>query len=192
MEFQNTINPQANFDLTYEFKKNPDSIQNSVQLIHGKDLSSKTNILTFVNEVTYKYKSANDYVIGSKSSFSYPLINANAKFEFENTPKSIDYNLEANYKDVKVSSELDLKYAQKKFGDYQLEFELYGFNTKVDIESKREILGEGEKSKIGNKIEINGQKLEVDGTVSHRVQPENIDVGADLVIKLTKQPNPIK
>lgn len=192
IEVQNTFNPLANFGVKYEFKKQPDGVQNSIQLIHGKDLSSKTNIITFVNSITYKYKNANDYLIGSKNKFSYPLINVDAKFEFESTPKSFDYDIDAKYKQVSIGSELDLKYSQKVLGDYQLEFEVYGFDNRLEVESKREVLGDGKKSKIDNSVELNGEKLSVTGTINHFVQPQNVDVGADLVVKVPRQTNPIK
>lgn len=194
VEFQNTVNPSANFDLRIESKSiaNLGKIQSSFQLTHGRDLSSKTNTLRYSNSVTYRNKGPEDFTYGTENKFSYPLIGVEAEFDLEATPKTFNYDLEIQYKDVKIGSELKLKHCQKKFGDYDLEFEIYGLNNRLEIEAKREVLNEGEKSKIENSFELNGKKIEIDGIVNHRLQPQNIDVGADLVIKISGQANPIK
>lgn len=116
----------------------------------------------------------------------------NVKLELEGSPKSLKYDFDAKYQDVKLGSELDIKHCQKAIGDYEVDFEAYGFNNKLEIEAKREVLDDGQKSKIENSLEFNGKKFELDGTVNHRFQPQNIDVGSDLVIKISGQSNPIK
>lgn len=193
MEFQNSYNPSINFDLTYEFKKAQNGeLQNSLQLIHGSDLSSKTNIISLSNSILYNVKTVTDYLIASKNKFKYPLVGVSAKLDFESKPKSVNYEFNAEYKDLKVGSELDFKRGQKAQGDYDLEFEVFGLNNRLEIESKREVIGNGERSKIENSVELNGKKLEVSGTVNHKVQPQNVDVGTDLVIKVSGYANPIK
>lgn len=195
VEFQNSLNPNANFDLRIESKSvaNQGKLQNSIQLTHGKDLTSKTNTLKFTNSIIYRNKGPEDFTYGTENKLTYPLVGITAKFDLEATPKTFEYDLEAEYKAVKLGSELKLKHCQKRFGDYQLEFEAYDANNRLEIEAKREVVGDGqEKSKIQNSFELNGKKLEIDGTVNHRVQPQSIDVGADLVIKISGQPNPIK
>lgn len=194
VEFQNSLNPNSNFDLRLETKSIPNQgkVQNSLQLTHGRDLSSKTNTIRLSNSVTYRNKGPEDFTYGTENKFSYPLVEVEAKFELEATPKTFNYDLEVQYKKDKIGSELSLKHCQKKFGDYDLEFEAYGLNNRLEIEAKREVLGDGEKSKIENSFELNGKKIEVDGTVNHRLQPQNIDFGTDLVIKISGQANPIK
>lgn len=114
------------------------------------------------------------------------------KFDLEGGAKSLKYDFDAKYQDVKLGSELEFKHCQKAFGDYDIDFEVYGFNNKLEIEAKREVLDDGQKSKIANSLEFNGKKFELDGSVNHRFQSQNIDVGSDLVIKISGQSNPIK
>lgn len=194
VEFKNSLNPSANFDVKIENKGvvGQGKIQNSFQLTHGKDLSSKTNTIRYTNSITYRNKSPEDFTYGTENKFTYPLVDVEAEFDFEITPKTFNYDLEIQYKNVKIGSEVKLKYCQKKFGDYDFDFEAYGFNNRLEIEAKREVLNEGEKSKIENSFELNGKKFELDGTVNHRVHSQNVDVGADLVIKISGQANPIK
>lgn len=122
----------------------------------------------------------------------FSSVGLSVKFDLEGSPKTLKYDFDAKYQDVKIGSELDLKHCQKAFADYDIEFEVYGFNNKLEIEAKRDVLDDGQKSKIQNSFELNGKKFEVDGTVNHRFQPQNVDVGADLVIKISGQPNIIK
>lgn len=193
LEFQNTYNPNINFDVDYELKKAQNGeLQNNLKIVHGKDLSSKTNVITLSNSILYNYKSPSDFLVSSKNKFKYPLFEVSGKFDFESKPKSVKYDLGAEYKDLKIGSELDFVRDQKTPGNYDLDFEISGLNNKLDIESKREVLGNGDRSKIENSVELNGKKLELSGTVNHRVQPQNIDVGSDLVIKVSGYSNPIK
>lgn len=110
----------------------------------------------------------------------------------ETGTKSLKYDFDVKYQNVKFGSELEIKHCQKAFADYEIDFEIYGFNNKLEIEAKREVLEDGFKSKIENSFELNGNKFVLDGTVNHRLQPQNIDVGVDLLIKFPGQNNPIK
>lgn len=110
----------------------------------------------------------------------------------EGSSKKLKYDFDAEYQNVKLGSELDIKHCQKTIGDYEIEFEAYGFNNKLEIDAKREVLNDGKKSKIENSLEFNGKKFELDGTITHSYQPQNLDYGSDLVIKIAGQANPIK
>lgn len=189
-EYTNNHNPTANFNLKYELKKSPTSFDSNLQLIHGKDLSSKTNKFTLSNYLNSDYQNAQHYDVKTKNKISYPLLKIEAKFDAESKPKSLDYDLEIHYGHLKIGSELELKVSQKTEGDYDLEFEAYGYENKLELKAKRDITGD--KSKIENALVVNGQKLELSGTVTHHFKQDDLNVGADLVIKVPKRADPLK
>ncbi|KAG5899642.1 hypothetical protein JTB14_036015 [Gonioctena quinquepunctata] len=192
VEVKNSINPLVNFNLKGEVKKTDDNSQydTSFQLIHGADLSSKTNMITMANSFTKKWRSSNDFTVAAKHKLTYPLLGVNVAFEFEQTPKSFDYDLDFEYEDIKFGSELELELNTKTLGDYDIEFEIYGLGNRVEFKGNRLI--EGEQSKINNELQVNGQKLEVKGTIKHHIQSASVDVGADLTIILPTHPTPFQ
>lgn len=189
-EVQNTINPNANFNIKGEFKKQTDQYDSNLQIIHGKDLSSKINILSISHSLTKKYKNPQEFQFATKNKLSYPLLGVQGKFEYEQTPKSLDYDLDIQYNEVKLGSEMDLKYNQKEVGDYQLKFELHGLENRIELKSSRHV--QNEESKIDNSLVVNGKKAEVSGKIKHHVKPTNIDVGVDLTINLPTHTTPFK
>ncbi|KAJ8916580.1 hypothetical protein NQ315_000224 [Exocentrus adspersus] len=189
-EVQNTINPSANFHVKGEVKKQPEEISTQLQLIHGADLSSKSNIITFTNTIIKKYVNPRDFRFGTKNKLTYPVLGIDSKFELEHTPKSLDYDLEVQYNDIKFGSELEVEINGKEQGDYSVELELYGLDNKVEFKSTREV--QGEESKISNELEVNGKKLEVKGKIRHHVKPSNVDVGTDLTVVLPMYSTPFK
>lgn len=189
-EVRNTFNPAANVNLKGEFKRQPDKIDSSLQIIHGQDLSSKTNIITLTNSITRKYKSADDFEFATKNTFSYPYLAINTKFDYEQTPKSLHYDVDLLYRDIHAGSELDLKCNQKEKGDYEVEFDLFAFDNKLHLKSSRRITND--ESDIKNNLDVNGKKFEVVGKVKHFIKPTNIDVGADVAITVPTHKSPIK
>lgn len=189
-EVKNTFNPEANINLKGELKRQTDKVDCSLQLIHGPNLSSKINILTITNSFTKKYKSSQDFELATKNTVSYPLFSVNSKLEYELTPKSLHYDVNLGYKDVNVGSELDLKSNQKEKGDYELEFDVYGFDNKLNVKSSRKVIND--ESDISNQIDLNGKKIEVAGKVRHHLKPTIVDIGCDVVVKVPTHKSPIK
>ncbi|CAG9820471.1 unnamed protein product, partial [Phaedon cochleariae] len=191
-EVTNTFNPMVNFNLKGEVKRTRDHSQydSTWQLIHGPDLSSKKNILTITNSVTRRYKNSNDYTVGCKHRLTYPLVGVNAAFEFEQTPKSLDYELDFAYADIKFGSELEVEVNKKADGDFGLQFEIHGLKNKVALRANRQVTGY--QSKIDNELSINGMKMEVRGTIKHQLKPNDVDIGADLTVILPTHPTPFK
>ncbi|KAJ8984123.1 hypothetical protein NQ317_017333 [Molorchus minor] len=190
VELRNTINPNVNFHVKGELARQPDKYESSLQLIHGPDLSSKTNIISLSNSVTNKYKNAQNFVLGTKNKLTYPLVGIKTNFDYEQTAKSIEYDFGVQYNDVKFGSELDIKINEKEQGDFDVEFELYGLDNKVEFKANRQI--HGEESKIKNELEVNGKKLEVSGRIKHHIKPSIVDLEADLTVVLPTHNTPFK
>lgn len=187
---KNSVNPMVNFDLKAELKKQPGQFDGSYQLIHGQDLSSKKHMLTLSHSLTSKYKNPKDFTFGFKSKVSYPLVGFEGKLEYEETPKSLDYDVEVQYNDVKFGSELEMQINKKENGDFDLEFEIYGLDNKVQFKASREI--QGDESKINNELKVNDDKMEVKGKIRHHLQTNNVNVGADLIVVLPSHDQPFK
>ncbi|XP_023030403.2 retinoid- and fatty-acid binding glycoprotein apolipophorin [Leptinotarsa decemlineata] len=192
VEVKNSINPSANFNFKGEVKRQEDNSQydSSFQLIHGADLSSKTNIITLVSSASQKYKNPHDFAFAFKEKLKYPLVGLNFEVEYGETPNSFDYDFDFEYGDIKFGSELELEVNKKTVGDYDAEFEIYGLGNKVAFKGNR--LVQGEQSKINHELDVNGMKMEVKGTLKHHIQPTNLDIGADLTIVLPTHPTPFK
>lgn len=62
--------------------------------------------------------------------------------------------------------------------------------NKVKLNAKRDV--SGEKSTLKNKLEFNGRKYTVDGTVNHHVKTNDINFATDLTVKIHEKPEPIK
>lgn len=192
VKVENTFNKNANFNLKGELKKQPPThYEVAVQLIHGPDLNSKKAILTLKSSYVNKFKSANDFKLETKNSISYPLLGINGKLELEQTPKSLDYKINAEYGELKFGSELDAEINKKTVGDYDIEFEVWGLDNKLEIKAKRQVLPNDE-SKISKTIELNGKKFELEGKVKYTVKPNNVDVGTEVTVHVPSQAAPIK
>ncbi|XP_060534250.1 apolipophorins [Cylas formicarius] len=191
VELQNSFNSNANFNLKGELKKLPNELDSSIRLVHGPDLSSKTNILTITNSFLKKYNSVDDFKIETKNKLTYPLFGVSGKLEFEQTPKSLDYDISVEYGDLKLGSELEANVNKKTKGDYEIEFEVWGLDNKLEIKSRRQVLS-AEESKISHTLQLNDKKIEVDGKVRHVVRPQHIDIGAEVTLKLPTHSTPIK
>ncbi|GLV37036.1 apolipophorin [Carabus blaptoides fortunei] len=189
-EMQNSVNPSANFNLKLETSHGDREYDNSIILIHGDDLSSKKHCLTIIQSAKYKYDNPEQYEFGTKNKVSYPLLGLEAKLDLHTTRKHVEYDFVVGYDKFKLKSELDAKLATKQLGDYDVEFEVEVMNNKVELKAKRDIVGE--KSNIANSLEITGKKYSVDGTVTHHIKPNDINVGADLVLKVADKSEPIK
>ncbi|XP_066149050.1 apolipophorins isoform X2 [Euwallacea fornicatus] len=191
VKVQNSINKNANFNLKGELKMQPSHYDATLQLIHGADLNSKTAILTFTTSFVNKFKDPTDFRFETKNSLTYPLLGVNGKFELEHTPKTLDYDVNLQYGELKLGSELEAKINEKAMGDFEVEFDLWGLDNKLEIKSKREVLP-NEESKIHHSLELNGKKFELEGKVTHNIKPQNVDVGAELTVHVPSQAAPIK
>ncbi|CAG9770462.1 unnamed protein product [Ceutorhynchus assimilis] len=191
IKVENTFNNNANFNLKGEFKRQASMHDASLQLIHGADLNSKSSILTISHHLVNKYKSPSDFSFETKNSFSYPLLSVSGKFELEQTPNSLDYEVNAEYGELKLGSELEAQINKKSQGDYEIEFDLWGLDNKLEIKSRREVMP-NEESKISNTLEVNGKKFEVEGKIRHNLRAHNVDLGTDLTVSLPSQAAPIK
>lgn len=181
-ELKNSVNPQANVNVKYELKRGDGNVDSNLQIIHGADLNSKVNILKLKNSFSKTKVGENDYKIVTKNDFSYPLALVDAKFNFEAEPSKVSYDFDVNYNNAKFGSELDVKINGKTRGDYELDFELEGLKKKVELKLKRVISGEA--SKIANALVVNGKRYEINGDIKHHYKEKDIDVGADLAIKI--------
>ncbi|CAG9854324.1 unnamed protein product [Phyllotreta striolata] len=192
-EVKNTLNPTFNIHLKGETKRSEDltHFDSNWQVIHGQDLSSKTNILTLTNSFTRKFKNPNDFTFATKNKLTYPALGVHLQGDYEQTPNSVDYDLNLQYNDIKFSSELEAFINQKTHGDFDVEFQISGLENKVEFKASREVQG-NEKSKINNELILNGLKLAVKGLITHNIKPSNVDVGADLTVILPTHPTPFK
>ncbi|KAL1502570.1 hypothetical protein ABEB36_007695 [Hypothenemus hampei] len=191
VKIDNTFNSHANFNLKGEFKRQPNHYESAIQLIHGADLNSKTSILTITSSLTNRFKSPSDFTFETKNTISYPLLALNGKFELEHTPKTLDYEINAEYGELKLGSELEAKINEKNIGDYEVEFDIWGLDNKFELKSRRQKIHDDE-SKISNTLELNGKKFEVEGKVKHNIRPHNLDIGTDLTVHIPTHAAPIK
>ncbi|XP_028142993.1 apolipophorins isoform X2 [Diabrotica virgifera virgifera] len=192
-EVKNSINPGFNFKLQGGLKRSSDlsQLDSNWQLIHGQDLASKTNIISLATGVTRRYKTQNDFHFGFKNKVSYPLIGLVVNIEADQKPKSVDYDFDFQYNDIKFGSELDFNVDKKSRGDFELVFGVHGLENKVDFKASRELVG-ADKSQINNELDINGLKLAVKGLITHNIKPSSVDIGADLTVVLPTHPTPFK
>ncbi|XP_044763302.1 apolipophorins-like isoform X2 [Coccinella septempunctata] len=193
-EMKNSLKPTLNFNVKGEFKKqeNPDLISSNLQITHGPDLQSKTNVLTLINSLSVKNpKDPKTLEITTKNKITYPLAKLNGKFDMEKGPKSLHYDTSIQYGDIKFGSELKLKINTKTVGDYQMELDAYDLKNKLEVRSSRQVVGPDD-SKISNSIGLNNKKLEIGGKVKHRVRPGDLNVGGDLTVKVPNNKTPLK
>lgn len=189
-DFKNSINPQANFNFKYELSVPKDGFDSSLQIIHGADLNSKVNVFKLANSRHSYYKNKGDFKFETKHHLSYPLLHMNAKFDFLSNPNKIDYEALIAYGKHKYSSELDVELNKKTHGDYAVKFGIEGFKNKIDLKMDRVVSGEA--SKVHNSLEHNGKKYELNGEIKHHSKAKDINVGADLVLKIAGKPQPFK
>ncbi|XP_017768375.1 PREDICTED: apolipophorins [Nicrophorus vespilloides] len=180
-EMSNTISPMSNFKIKYDLNRKEESVSSDLMVVHGTDLKSKKNVIKMKNSVEWGKKDS-DLSLVTKNSFSYPLIGVSIKFDVTDKKNLIGHDIELQYNNIKVGTEMDFKTDMKNKGDYDLEFEIYGLDNKFELDSKCEVQTAG-KYKVDNKVELNGKKIEVHGIVTHKVKPHDVDVGAKLTVK---------
>lgn len=189
-EFTNTINPVINFNAKGELKNENDKVESSLQLIHGPDLSSKTNILKASYKAENTWKGPGEYLYALETKLDYPLVGLDFEYELKISPKTFEYDIEVQYSDVKFGSELELALNKKQSGDFEVEFGIYGLDNKVHVKAERVV--QGDVSTVSNELEVNGKKLKVNGKIRHQLKSGNVDVGADLTVVLPTHPTPFK
>ncbi|RZC36402.1 apolipophorin, partial [Asbolus verrucosus] len=189
-ELRNNLNPEANVHLKGELSRSGDEIKNFFQIAHGGDFSNKNNILTIEDSFKYRNKGPHDFLVETKNKLTYPNFGANLQFDFELKPKAVQYDLNIQYSNVKLGSELEWEHNQKREGtEFKIEFGIWGLNNRLNLKAKRQITGEN--SHIENSLEVNGFRAEVNGKIKHHIRPQDVDVAADLVIKVSTANTPL-
>jgi hypothetical protein len=188
-ELKNSVNPHMNIRVKGELSRAYDEeIKNFFQIAHGGDFSDKNNFLTLENVLKRRPK---DHFIGTKNKLTYPGAQVNLQLDFEAKPNAIQYEVDVQYGNIKLGSELEWEHHVRREGtDFELEFGVWGLNNRVEVKSKRQV--KDEQSQIENSLEINGKRLEVNGKVTHHVRPQDVDVGADLNVKLPNYNTPFQ
>ncbi|XP_044260123.1 apolipophorins [Tribolium madens] len=190
-ELKNSLNPSANIHLKGELAKSPEELKHFFQVAHGGDFSNKNSIFTLENSFKHRNKGPQDFLVDTKNKLSYPGLGANLEFEFQLKPKAVEYDLDVQYGSTKFGSELEYEHNTKSEGtEFKLDFGIWGLNNRVNIKGKRTI--SGEQSHIENSYEINGKRTEVNGKVRHHIRPQDVDIGADLEIKVPQHNTPFK
>lgn len=188
--FTNSLNPNANIRLKGEIILRPEKFTNYLELSHGNDFSDKNNILTLENVLNYKNQDTNNYHFGTKNEIKYPASRIDIDVELDLQPKSFKYELGIEYEEIKLGSSLEFELNKQRDGDYELEFEIWGLNNKIELDAKRQVNPSGEISQVENALNINGKVFEVNGKVRHHVKPQDIDVGSDLIVKVPSRSSP--
>ncbi|XP_068902272.1 apolipophorins [Tenebrio molitor] len=187
-ELKNSVNPHVNIRVKGELSRHDEEIKNFFQIAHGGDFSDKNNFLTLENVLKRRPK---DHLIGTKNKLTYPGAQVNLQLDFEAKPNAIQYEVDVQYGNIKLGSELEWEHHIRREGtDFELEFGVWGLNNRVEVKSKRQV--KDEQSHIENSLEINGKRLEVNGKVKHHVRPQDVDVGADLNVKLPNYNTPFQ
>ncbi|KAK5647146.1 hypothetical protein RI129_002038 [Pyrocoelia pectoralis] len=187
-EMKNSFSPEVNFKLQYSLLF--DGFDSNLEFTHGRDLSSQTNKIKLNNKISYQREAKNAYNFLTKNKFSYPAINIDTQLDLQVAPKKIEYDVKVHYGALKTGSDLKLKWGGKSRSDYNLNFKVYGFDNKVEGHSSREVTND--KSKISNLLNVNGNKFQVDGTITHHCKRDDVNLGADLVIKIPGPSNSFK
>ncbi|CAH2007675.1 unnamed protein product [Acanthoscelides obtectus] len=182
--------PRSQFNVKGEVKRQPDEYDASLQVIHGADLSSKTNRINLAGKLVRKYKSPQDFLFKLEGKASYPLIGVNGELEVEQTPKSVKYDADLQYNDLKFGLRTGREHQQERTRRLRCRFRSIRHGQKVEFKASRQI--QGEESKISNELVVNDAKIEVKGKIKHHLQPNNVDVGADLVVILPHHNAPFK
>lgn len=191
-EFTNSINPAFNFDIKSEAKSSSDSksVELSFQLIHGADLASKTNKLLVEHKREYYWKGSGDFSFTEEGKLSYPLLGVNAEYEVKTGQKSVEFEVDLQYNEIKLGTELDVTLNKEHAGDFDVKFGIHGLDNKVKVKLEREV--HGDTSKIENELELNGKKLEVKGDIKHLFKSGSVDIGADLTVVIPSHSTPFK
>ncbi|KAK5638057.1 hypothetical protein RI129_012352 [Pyrocoelia pectoralis] len=161
----------------------PDTAYVRAQLITPINPHSPIVPLTVEGRVTYSNleKSISVHVDRSNQQYLAKIGFTVSGNEQRSTYKPlIQYNV--HYGALKTGSDLKLKWGGKSRSDYNLNFKVYGFDNKVEGHSSREVTND--KSKISNLLNVNGNKFQVDGTITHHCKRDDVNLGADLVIKI--------
>lgn len=161
-------------------------MKSSLQLIHGQDLSSKTNILKLLNSIEYDSK-GEDSVFGTEHELSYPATGLDNKFKLKTKKKSIDFEVRVGYKNIKLGTELEVELDKRSKGDFEVDFDLQGFDHHLEVELERVV--SGYKSKVHHKVTLNGFCVEVKGEVKHLIEQHRIDVAQNLDVKISSMPD---
>lgn len=186
-QFTNSHNPNVNFDLKYTLKFNDIvNMEHNLQFIYGSDLSNKNQVIKFLSGISYANK-GDDSEFETKFLLIYPGFGLDDKFNLKLKKKYLDLGLQFGYDKIKVGTEIEVELDKKNNGDIDLEFELFGFDNKLEVELEREVVGH--KSKIHHKIAVNGYSIDVKGDVKYFVEQLRGDIGHDLVIKITSKPD---
>lgn len=187
-DFKNSINPQANFNLKYELESSSNGYDSKLQVIHGADLNSKLHVFKLENKL-HVDRSVN-YIYATKNHLSYPLLQIKGKFDAKVMPREIEYDISLSNDKHSYGSELYFGYDMKTKGDYNIKFGAEGFKNKMEVKMQRVI--SGETSKVNNYLEHNGKKYELNGEIKHHSKAKDINIGADLVLKIAGKPHPYK
>nr|XP_012148156.1 PREDICTED: apolipophorins [Megachile rotundata] len=174
-----STDPNIGFNLKWEYKREPDNLQNKLIFVHGSDPNSETNRLTLNQEAVYKIGPKTPLVLSMSNELTYPALNMKLKVEGKLTRKSVSGDIEVKYEKFKFGTELSAKKDMEKPGDYDIELEAELMENGVELKSKRTIV-DAHKSKFSNSLVLKpGGKYEADATVTHDVSKNNINVQLD-------------
>ncbi|XP_046492116.1 apolipophorins [Neodiprion pinetum] len=177
-----TKKPENSFSVTFETDGDAKHYKETVVFVHGSDLNSQTNRITYHADNKYEYVNANKFDISFGRKLTYPAVGLVAKLETGATPKSIEYEFEFKYDKFNIESELSANVG--KPGDFEAEFEAKLQGNSIKLKTERAVLGE-HKSKFETSLEVHpGGKYEIEAVIDHDDKSNDINTKIVAQIKV--------
>lgn len=182
-----TRKPDIGFSVSLEVTGDKFASTQNFVFIHGSDLESTTNRLTFLAKHNVRWVSVENFDISVERKITYPALGLVAHVEVEATQKSIEYDLEFKYAQFVLETEFSGKTGTKKPGDYDIDFEAKLQANSIKFKTSRDILGE-HKNKFETSLELQpGGKYEVEAVIDHLAKLNDVNTQVSAVVKYNEK-----
>lgn len=163
-------------------------MKNSFVIVYDKDLESKTKRIELSQD--YHYEKKEDGQIKSlvvKNRINASPIHLEVVLNGAVQEKHLDYDVSAQFKQHKLSSNLNVDRDRTALGDWDGKLDV-GVNAhKLNLESKRAIDVNAQRSTITNKVTSSfGTKIDINSVFDHVLNRQRAYVKVDGLLKLAK------
>ncbi|XP_012266095.2 apolipophorins [Athalia rosae] len=181
-----STNRPLGFSVSVERKGDQNSFEETAVIVHGADLNSQTNRISYSGKNNFKYVSAKEFDISVDRKVTYPAIGLVLHVEGAVSPKSLSYDFDFHYNKFKLESEFSGKIGDNP-GNFEIDFETKLQENSIEFKTKRTVLAE-HKSKIESSLELHpGGKYELDATIDYDVKPNDINAQVKAELKVNDQ-----
>ncbi|XP_046751140.1 apolipophorins [Diprion similis] len=176
--------PENSFSVSFDTEGDAKHNKETFVFVHGSDLNSQTNRITYHGEEKFDYVNSRKFDISFDRKLTYPALGLVAKMEAGVTPKSFEYDLEFKYAKFNFESELSANIGKSKPGDFEAEFEAKLQGNSIKLKTNRAVLGE-HKNKFESSLEVHpGGKYEIEAVIDHDSKSNDIDTKVVAKIKV--------